>query len=222
MLVVYTEKELKILNSCCERITEEVLHLLSNCLDKRLLYHTLNHTFHEVVPAVTILAARIGIPEQEKTLLICAALLHDIGFVKQYTANESIAAEMAAELLRKCPLCESDIAQVQRLILATKMPQQPGNLLEEILCDADLSTLGRDDFFAASLNLRQELAAFGKEIPLPQWLADQLQFLQTHRYFTEAAQNLYDPVKQRNITLLQQEILHNAGCAPRLPGQDNS
>jgi hypothetical protein len=63
--------------------------------------------------------------------------------------------------------------------------------------------LGRDDFFPTSKALWHERAACGMDIPWQTWLVNQLQFLQTHRYFTPAAQALRDEGKQKNIKMLK-------------------
>jgi len=43
------------------------------------------------------------------------------------------------------------------MIMATKIPQSPKNLLEQIICDADLDYLGRERYEENSLLLLQEL-----------------------------------------------------------------
>lgn len=45
--------------------------------------------------------------------------------------------------------------------MATKIPQSPNNLLEQIICDADPDYLGRDDFWKISNNLYHELKIYG-------------------------------------------------------------
>ena len=86
------------------------------------------------------------------------------------------------------------------------MPQHPQGLLQELLCDADLDSLGREDFLETSHNLRRELEAHGASMPLKEWYRRQLDFLSTHRYFTAAARSLRDAGKQRNITELQRRL----------------
>ena len=41
--------------------------------------------------------------------------------------------------------------------MATKLPPEPSNLLEEIICDSDLDYLGRSDFIPVSNTLFEEL-----------------------------------------------------------------
>jgi hypothetical protein len=92
---------------------------------------------------------------------------------------------------------------VARLILSTRLPQQPQTLLECILADADLDSLGRLDFLPRSMALHKELTSFGAAIPLKEWYRRQLQFLCQHHYFTTSASQQRNQGKQNNIALLQ-------------------
>jgi len=83
------------------------------------------------------------------------------------------------------------------------MPQTPRNDEQALLADADLDSLGRDDFFPTSKALWHERAACGMDIPWLTWLQIQLQFLQTHHYFTPVAQALRGAGKLKNIEMLQ-------------------
>jgi hypothetical protein len=98
----------------------------------------------------------------------------------------------------------AEIAQVGVIILATRLPQAPQTVLGQILADADLDLLGRDDFVVRNQELRLELAAFGTLIRDRDWYVAQLDFVHQHRYWTEAARQLRDAQKQVNISLLQQ------------------
>jgi hypothetical protein len=100
----------------------------------------------------------------------------------------------------------SQVTAIEGMIMATRLPQTPHTLLEQILADADLDSLGRDDFLQMSLALFVELAARGDEIPEAVWYARQLDFLRSHRYFTRAARALRDAGKLRNIALLEQLV----------------
>jgi uncharacterized protein len=88
------------------------------------------------------------------------------------------------------------------MIMATQLPQSPHDLLEEIMADADLDVLGRDDFFPRHDALRAELAASGEPMTDGQWYGRQLKFIQAHRYWTAAARTLRDARKQENIAAM--------------------
>jgi hypothetical protein len=83
--------------------------------------------------------------------------------------------------------------------MVTQVPQEPTGLLQQIICDADMDSLGRKDFFVASHRLRLEYAAYEKPVTLIEWYPRQLAFLERHTYFTPSAAQLRDPGKRNNI-----------------------
>ena len=63
------------------------------------------------------------------------------------------------------------------MIMATKIPQSPRNGLEEIICDADLDYLGRDDFYEIGATLFEELKAYNVLQNEREWNRIQVKFL---------------------------------------------
>ena len=59
---------------------------------------------------------------------------------------------------------------------------------------------------ATSKALWQERVASGMNISWHDWLESQLRFLQTHHYFTPAAQTLRQQGKLKNIEILERLI----------------
>jgi uncharacterized protein len=178
------------------------LERLERELPPNLFYHSVEHTRDEVMPAVTRLAALEGVDGESQALLRTAAVYHDIGFLAQYVDNEPIAVRITGETLPRFGYTPAQLRLIDGLILATRLPQTPRTLLQEIIADADLDVLGRETFFERSLALRAEMAAYGTAMPETHWYARQLEFLQSHRYFTAAARKLRNAQKQRNIERL--------------------
>ena len=183
-----------------------VLDRLSNELSPDLYYHGIHHTRDDVLPAAERLAALAQLDEANTFLLRTAALYHDIGYIVQYEANEALAAGIAERTLPQFGYRLDQIQAIKGIIMATKLPQCPKNLLEMLMCDSDLDTLGRDDFFTTSLNLRKELEARGEKITTRAWYKRQLKFLAKHTYFTTVAQALRETGKQKNIGKLRHLI----------------
>ena len=71
--------------------------------------------------------------------------------------------------------------------MATRVPQQPHNHLEQILCDADLDYLGREDFLEIGSKLFLELQVYGIINDEKEWDRLQVRFLEQHHYFTQTA-----------------------------------
>jgi hypothetical protein len=81
--------------------------------------------------------------------------------------------------------------------------------LEEILADGDLDNLGREDFDERSRLLRAEQEARGIHLSDQDWYRRQLEFVQTHQYFTQAASHLRNAKKQQNIRALIEQHDHH-------------
>jgi uncharacterized protein len=172
---------------------------LSEELPAWLSYHDLEHTEGLVVPAARGLADALGVDGRDLDLLVTAAWFHDLGFTVRYEANEDDSMAMAAELLPTFGYSTEDIDVVLGIISVTRLPQQPTTLLQEIMCDADLFVLGTDRFRERELRLREELAHAGSIYSDVSWERFQQEFVERHRYFTEAARASNDAAKAANL-----------------------
>jgi uncharacterized protein len=170
------------------------------------VYHSVAHTRDEVLPAVAYLAEHEAVTGEYVLLLHTAAAYHDIGFVRGPDDHEARGVAIARDVLPRFGYTPDQVDMVARLILSTRMPPQPQTLLQRILIDADLDSLGRLDFLGRSHDLRAERAAHGEEIPLTTWYQQQLHFLRAHCYFTAAARVRRNDGKRCNIELLKSLI----------------
>ncbi|MDP6526588.1 MAG: phosphohydrolase [Kiritimatiellia bacterium] len=186
-----------------ERVQRQVFERLIRELDPRLHYHNIGHTRNDVMPAVRRLAEAEGVGESDLDVLMTAALLHDMGFLERYEGNEEVAARMAGEMLPEFGYTSAQIECISGIIMATQVPQAPQTALQTIMCDADLDSLGREDFFSRSMDLRQEQCDFVEYISLRDWLEFELTFLEGHQYFLDTTKSLRDEGKARNIEELK-------------------
>lgn len=193
-----------------------VLDRLERELSPRLVYHSINHTRDNVVPASQYLAKMEGLDGDAYQLLQTAAYFHDIGFTEQYIDHEQVSARIAAEILPRFKYSPRDIRAIRKMILATKLPQSPGSLPEKILADADLDVLGRQDFLKRNRDLRAEMEAYGKSFGDVEWYGSQLRFLQLHHYWTGTARRLRNDTKLSNIGLLE-ELFDQVSKDGRVP-----
>lgn len=175
-------------------------------LSPDLYYHSAQHT-------IDVYQSALRICDYEKTdlkstdLIASAALLHDIGYIREYLHNEPIACEMSKEILERLGYSEEEHAEICTLILATKVPQKPLSHAAEILCDADLDYLGRDDFESGGQRLFHEFKDHGIVKNEAEWNLMQIKFLSVHTYFTEFS-NLYrEPEKQKHLQKLKNATL---------------
>ena len=185
-----------------------IMKVLQKGLSDKLHYHSINHT-QDVVKAVERLALMEGVTDEGLFLLKSAATYHDAGFVEQYEKNEPVGARLAEEILPKYGYTQQHIETIKELIYVTQIPHKPKNKLEEIICDADLDYLGRDDFHEIADKLRRELREHGKLDSDRKWDEIQVQFLNSHRYFTETAIRTRRPKKLKNLEEVIERLERN-------------
>lgn len=182
------------------------LNRLRTELPPELIYHNSIHTEGDVLPAAVRLARLSNLAEADLHLLEVAAAFHDLGQIRTSLGHELIGMEIIADVLPGYGFSAKEIERVSGMILATRFPQTPLNLEQALLCDADLDSLGREDFFATSKALWLERTACGMVIAWQTWLENQHRFLTDHRYFTPVARALRDEGKRKNIELLERLI----------------
>ncbi len=184
-----------------ETVKEIVLAKLDG-LSPHLTYHSKEHTI-DVLKQTLRIAASEGITDPYELLsLKFAALFHDIGFLQTYPNHEAKGCELFLEYADMEGFTDTEKADIQSLIMATKLPQSPKNHLEQIICDADLDYLGRSDFLIIGDNLRREFLHYNIVASNEAWEKLQLNFLTNHKYFTESSRKLREPVKQMHYSKL--------------------
>jgi len=169
-----------------------ILDKLEKGLPKNLYYHNLKHTI-DVYTQVELIGRSENVTKEELLLLRTAALFHDAGHLIDYDTHEEMSVKLVNEILPQYQYSERQINIIAQLIMATKLPPNPTNLLEEIMCDADLDYLGRQDFLPVSNTLYKELHEHGKIGTEREWNEMQIKFINNHFYFTKTAR------KQRNV-----------------------
>ncbi|MBU2018933.1 MAG: guanylate cyclase, partial [Bacteroidetes bacterium] len=182
-----------------------IIRILEKGLSPNLYYHCITHT-KDVVRAAESIAIQEGVTDEGLYLLKSAATYHDAGFVEDYDKNEPIGARMAEEILPNYGYTSEQIEQVKRLIFVTEIPHKPQSHLEEIMCDADLDYLGRDDFHEIADRLRRELKEHGKINSDRQWDEIQVNFLTNHVYFTKTSYRNRHDKKIKNLYEIKKRL----------------
>ena len=182
-----------------------IMRILENQLSPKLLYHSINHTI-DVTKAVERIAIMEGITDEDLFLLKSAATYHDAGFIEKYEQNEEVGMRLAREILPKYGYTQEQIDIIDGLIKSTEIPQSPETLLQQVMCDADLDYLGRDDFHEIADLLRRELREHGKLDSDKKWDEIQLAFLTQHTYFTQSAIQLRRDKKLKHIEEIRERL----------------
>jgi HD superfamily phosphodiesterase len=179
-----------------------ILARLRDELPAQFHYHNIDHTL-DVYRSAEAIAKQETITAEDTKLLLVAALYHDCGYLQQINEHELASCNIAREALPQFGYTDPDIEKICKLIIATQLPQQPATLSEEIICDADLDYLGRNDFTTTGNKLYLEMQALDTIKSIEDWDKMQITFLQSHHYFTATSLKNREPKKQENLRDLQ-------------------
>ncbi|MDQ3192814.1 MAG: hypothetical protein M3Q58_14560 [Bacteroidota bacterium] len=185
-----------------------IMKKLEEELPDDLFYHAINHTI-DVRDSAEKIGIIEGVDGEDMMVLKTAAMYHDAGFTKQYFKNEPFGVAMSKEILPNFGYSPEQIDTIEKMIMATQVPQTAKTLLEKILCDADLDYLGRDDFYTIGNNLKKELMARDIVKDDKQWDELQISFLQKHKYFTDSSKNTREPEKLKRLEEIKKRLLEN-------------
>ena len=183
-----------------------IIKKLTKELPQNLSYHSAEHV-QDVYTAAKALGKLEGISIKEMKLLLTAAWYHDSGFLKGAKGHEEESCKIASASLPQYGYSPGDIEKICGMIMATKIPQTPKSHIEEILADADLDYLGRDDFFTIGDKLFNELCVFGFLDTEEDWNKLQVKFLESHHYFTKSALLLRQAKKEQHLKKIKNKLI---------------
>jgi adenylate cyclase len=186
-------------------LQELILDKLEKELPAFLYYHNVKHTV-DVVTEVELIGWAEGLDDEDILLLKTAALFHDAGHTVAYDEHEYHGTQLVKEWLPGYGYAPEQIEKICSIIMATKLPPQPKNIHQRIICDADLDYLGRSDMIPVSNNLYKELHEQNKIGSFNDWNKLQVKFITGHTYFTKTAQSLREVNKQKQIERIRNLI----------------
>ena len=196
-----------------EKLESFILEKLHKDLPHYLSYHNANHT-EEVIKHAMELGNGEGLSEYELSILRTAAILHDSGFLISNIDHEKYSCQLAREHLPGYGYTPEEIEQICCIIMTTQIPQSAFDKISRVLCDADIYYLGTNDYQLHSGRLFRELKHFTPEITNEAWLLQQINFLESHSYFTDTAKEKLNARKKANLkrvktSLKQHKQSHN-------------
>jgi predicted metal-dependent HD superfamily phosphohydrolase len=174
--------------------------------NKNLLFHNLAHT-QNVVERSKEIAAQYDLNEDEQFIIYIAAWFHDTGhLLTDPSKHEVKSVELMKTFIGKYTIDEELIRQISDCILATRIPRNPQNQLQKIICDADTYHLGTKEFKSTNKQLRKEYEL--RNIPEPEggWRKASLEFMLSHDYYTDYCKKLLTEGKMENIERLRKKL----------------
>jgi uncharacterized protein len=173
---------------------EFVIELLKTKVPQNYYYHNYEHTLY-VLQKVVEIGNQENCNESELELLKTAALWHDTGYIYTYKGHEEQSCLLAQKHLPVYGYSEKDIAIINGMIMATKILQTPTTRLEEIIADADLEYLGTHAAAEIAHLLFKELQSLNPDFTEEAYNTLQINFLNSHHYFTNYCKVNKDPIR---------------------------
>jgi len=189
-----------------QKASEYVFNLMREKLPANHIYHNYNHTV-DVVEASIEIAEGIDLSREDTEIVVLGAWFHDTGFVETYEGHEEQSQQIASQFLHDNLYPEEKIEKVLGCIAATRYPQQPKNLLEYVICDADLSGIASKKYFEKAQFLRREIEMVtGKTVSDIEWHQTEIEFLTAHKYHTPYAHINFDKRKNMHVIELREKL----------------
>ena len=192
-----------------EEAEDFVCKLLKDKLYDLYFYHDCNHTL-EVVTAVKKLSKEEKLSPLESEMVILAAWFHDTGYIQGSDNHENESVDIVSNFLKEKDKSDEYIKKVSSIIKATTYDYIPQTLLEKIIRDADYFHFTKEDYPVKCNLLRKELEGTNKaKFTDLEWANENLKVLsQNHVYYTDYAIANWQTLKEKNIKLIEQEILN--------------
>ncbi|WP_213278079.1 Pycsar system effector family protein [Chryseobacterium indologenes] len=181
--------------------------LFKDKLSSVYFYHNFIHTAYTVNKAEEIMK-NTPVSEEDQEKVLVALWFHDTGYIECALNHEERSVEVMKAFLQQENYPENYIADVEKLILATKIHYEPQNLLEKIMKDADFSHFAGHDYNDISDALRKEweltnVRCFSNE----EWNAGNLDMLKNkHTFYTDYAKENWEPLKKKNIKKIEKKL----------------
>ena len=86
--------------------------------------------------------------------------------------------------------------------MATKVPRDPTNLLEQIICDADTYHLGTAEFETMNNRMREETKLKKGIAGIVNFNEETIRMLMGHRFYTDYCRGLLQHEKLKNLQIL--------------------
>jgi hypothetical protein len=89
---------------------------------------------------------------------------------------------------------------IKEMILSTKIPRKPQNLLDEIICDADIAYIGNENLHEKISLLRKEWeSTLNKYYSDYEWIKQNIEFIEANPFLTDYAKMMFGNIRSKNL-----------------------
>jgi class 3 adenylate cyclase len=173
-------------------------------LHKNLFFHTAEYSRH-LYEYSGLLAKASDLDLEESLFIRTSALLLNVGFTSVYENQENKSAEFAREILPEFNYSEKQITIISNLILSSKWPPEPKNILEMVLYDIKMEFIGRADFIRLYKLLFLEQNQYQKSLDIKEYKSKQLQIIQHYQFYTESAKRLREIPLEEQLSRIKDD-----------------
>lgn len=193
-------------NELLKQVSGYVISFYTKETDARLTYHNYTHTW-EMIDAANRIMSGYALNDRSRFIILAAVWFYDTGYsVPGNNDHKNKSADLAAVFLKNAGVDENDIDEVKKCILNTKIPQQPGTLEQEVVCDTVMYYFGTDSYSEKSKLLRKETEALQHlQISGDEWRKKSISLMENHHYFTDFAQANFTKTKIENLNRLKRK-----------------
>jgi predicted metal-dependent HD superfamily phosphohydrolase len=193
-------------NDVLIKAEKKATEIFQTQLSPTLTYHNYDHT-KNVVNAVHSIGQEEKLDDESLEIVQLAAWFHDTGFRETYEGHEEKSSQIAKEFLTSLNVSTEKIEKVVNCILATQYGKIPNNKLEEILCDADMIHITKEDYELYADNLRTELSKEKNEqFTDIEWWQTNLEFVSRFKFHTTYGKEVLTPAKEKVRDRLQKKL----------------
>jgi predicted metal-dependent HD superfamily phosphohydrolase len=203
-----------------KKVAQHVTGLFDDYPHPNLVYHNLDHT-KNVVARVQEIAAHYQLNDNDTKTVYIAAWFHDTGHLfADIPTHEVKSIELMREFMQLHVSDEPLIESIAGCIMATRMPHEPKDLLQEILCDADTYHFGTKDFKKTNKQIKEEYTLRNYTAALIDWERNTVDLLENHKFFTSYCQVLLSEGKQKNIERAKRKLMKLVNSAVHQESKD--
>jgi predicted metal-dependent HD superfamily phosphohydrolase len=189
-----------------KKIEEYVTGLFDQMHSSALIFHNLEHTGN-VVKRTKEIAGHYNVSEKEMLILFAAAWFHDTGYLfTEPGKHEEMSCEIMKKFMKDLVPDEQPITEIEACIMSTKIPRNPKNLLEEIICDADTYHLGTKDFKETNKKVMQESKLRHPDLKTVDFKKGTIKMMEEHTFYTNYCKELLNERKAKNLQKLKTKL----------------
>ena len=171
----------------------------------KLLFHNLLFT-QNTVSVATKIVNQYTLEEKDSFIVMAAVWFLNAGYYKDIFHSEEASLKIAEEFFSKSGVDIDTIDAIKKCMLATKISLVPGQLIEQIIWDANTFYLGSSNFFSYNKLQFKESELLGMPgINKNEWKRNTILLLESHQFYTDYCRARLNTKKQDNLEKLRKK-----------------